>query len=56
MTVGSNTAGGFLKGTDHLGDRFVGALRATFILFDPYTNSTTSAMRVTVFMDVGVAV
>ena len=31
LTVGSNTAGGFLKGTDHLGDRFVGALRATFL-------------------------
>ena len=34
MTVGTNTAGGFLKGTDHMGDAFVDALRAKSIIFD----------------------
>jgi HK97 family phage major capsid protein len=34
MTVGTNTAGGFLKGTDHLGDSFVDALRARSVIFD----------------------
>ena len=34
MTVGSSTAGGNLVGTDHLGDRFIDALRAKSIIFD----------------------
>ncbi len=34
MTVGSNTAGGFLKSTDHLADSFVDALRATSLVFN----------------------
>ena len=34
MTVGSNTAGWFLKGTDHLAGSFVDALRAKSIIFD----------------------
>ena len=34
LTVGSATAGGNLKGTDHLGDRFIDALRAKSIIFD----------------------
>ena len=34
MTVGSATAGGNLVGTDHLGDRFIDALRAKSIIFD----------------------
>jgi HK97 family phage major capsid protein len=34
MTVGANTAGGFLKGTDHLAGSFVDALRAKSIIFD----------------------
>jgi len=34
LTVGSATAGGNLKGIEHLGDRFVDALRARSILFD----------------------
>ena len=34
MTVGTNTAGGFLKGTDHLGGSFVDALRARSVIFD----------------------
>ena len=34
MTVGSATAGGNLKGVDHLGDRFIDALRAKSIIFD----------------------
>ena len=34
MTVGSNTAGGFMKGTDHLAGSFVDALRAKSIIFD----------------------
>jgi len=34
LTVGSATAGGNLKGTDHLADSFVDALRAKSIIFD----------------------
>ncbi len=34
LTIGSATAGGNLKGTDHLGDRFIDALRAKSIIFD----------------------
>ena len=34
MTVGSSTAGGNLVGSDHLGDRFIDALRAKSIIFD----------------------
>ena len=41
MTVGTNTAGGFMKGTDHLGDRFIDALRAKSIIFE------LGAMRMT---------
>lgn len=32
LTVGTNSAGGFLKPTDHLGDQFVDALRARTVL------------------------
>ena len=32
MTVGTNTAGGFLKGTDHLADEFVDALRPNMVI------------------------
>ena len=34
LSVGSATAGGNLVGTDHLGDRFIDALRAKSIIFD----------------------
>jgi len=34
LTVGTNTAGGFMKGTDHLGDRFIDSLRAKSIIFE----------------------
>ena len=34
MTVGANTAGRFMKGTDHLAGSFVDALRAKSIIFD----------------------
>ena len=37
-------------------DLVVGGWGSLDIIFDPYTNSTTGAMRVTCFMDVGVAV
>ena len=34
LTVGTNSAGGFLKPTDHLGDQFVDALRARLVFSD----------------------
>ena len=34
MTVGTNTAGGFLKGTDHMASDFVDALRPRLVLAD----------------------
>ena len=34
LTVGTATAGGNLVGTDHLGDRFIDALRSKSIIFD----------------------
>lgn len=34
MTVGTNTAGGFLKGTDHMASDFVDALRPRLVLSD----------------------
>ena len=34
LTVGTNTAGGFLKPTDHLGGEFVDALRANLVTAD----------------------
>ena len=34
LTVGTNTAGGFLKGTDHMGDSFVDALREQSVVFN----------------------
>jgi len=37
-------------------DLVVGEWGSLDIIFDPYTNSTTGAMRVTCFMDVDVAV
>ena len=37
-------------------DLVVGEWGSLDVIFDPYTNSTTGAMRVTAFMDVDVAV
>jgi len=34
LTVGTNSAGGFLKPTDHMGDQFVDALRARLVFSD----------------------